>query len=323
MTYGDIKTHLLDLCSQGAGGEFETWVGRTVNNVYRRVQAEVQDDNATDEVSFTTVSGTSQYGMPINVLRILNIDDGTANRSLEGISSRQFDKIYPGTTTSGTPRKYYELFKRGVQKQLTANGTVVVASSSTADDGGDYTVRVQGLDANTIWQDEQLELDGTTDVTSTTTFAEIRSVTVTATSGNSITGTITLSDDGSTTILARIPPSIVFAEHQWIELYPNPDDARSLTVRCIERKQDLINDDDWPQFDDRFHELLILGSNELLVATGKPDQAGRMRADFEDKLSLYKGTTQRRPNRVQTFVDVQNMPSISPRPLIPGVDVAR
>ena len=284
----------------------------------------MQDDNATDEITFATVASTSQYGMPINVLRILNIDDGTANRSLKAISSREYDNAYPGHTTTGTPRRYYELFKRGVQFQRPSAGTMVVVSSSTADSGGDYKARIQGLDSNSIFQDEQVDLNGTTNVTTTQSFLEVRAVTITATSGNTVTGTVTVSDDGSTTTMARIPPSVKYAEHQWIEIYPIPTDARNLTVRCLERKPDLINSDDWPQTDDRFHELLILGSNELLVATGKPDQAGRMRADFEDKLKLYKGTTQKRPNRVHTFANVQNSPMVPfDRPLIPGIDVLR
>ena len=324
MTFGEIKKHLLDLGSQDSGGDFEKMVSRSVNLTYGALQGIVSQDDSVDEVTLTTVANTSQYGLPMSALRILNIDDGTNNRSLEEISSREYDSLYPGTATSGTPRRYYVLWRRGVQTNLSAARTVAVVSSSTADAGGDYTARLQGQDSNGVWQNEQLELNGTTTVTSSNTYTKLMTVSTAATTGNTITGRVTVSQSTEGTVLARIPPSVPRAEHLWVEFYPIPDGALSLTVRVEEKKPVLVNDDDWPQIDERFHRLLVDGpGSELMIAVGKPDQALRMATDYTTLLKAYKGTTKRRFNKITPFADIQSVPISSiDRPLVEGVDFA-
>jgi len=318
-SYGTIRRHLLDIAGQDTGSDFDTMLSRSINNYYRILQAILNQDEAADEVSITTAASTSQYGLPLNVLRVLNIDDGTNNRQLTEISARDYDAWYPGTATSGSARSYYPLWRRGVQVQPSEASTLVIVSSAAADASNRF-VRIQGMDSNGIWQDEKLTLNGTTNVTSSTTFAEVRTASTSTDTGFSIAGTITITD-GSTT-LARIPPSVSFADHLWIEFYPIPDATATYTVRTQEQKPDLINDDDWPQIDERWHQLLIDGpGQENLPSAGKNIQAGRMAQQWDQFIKDAKRYSQHRPNRVRTFMDVQSTPRpFLDRPLIPNVD---
>jgi hypothetical protein len=323
MNFGEIKTQLLSLASQDSGGEFEAMVGRSVNLCYRRLQSAINDDDAMDEVTLTTSADVSQYGLPINVLSVLNIEDGSANIALEEYGRREYDQFYPGTSASGDPRAYYILWRRGVQTQLSANDTIDVISSS-ASDTTNFTVRIQGLDANGIWQDEQYTLNGTTTVAGSKTFSEIRAVSTNDASGTTRSGTVTVTKNTGSTVLTRVPASTKYADHLWVEFYPIPDGATALTVRVIEKKPDLVNDDDWPQFDERWHQILIDDpGSTLMLAAGNPNQATLMKSAANQMWLDFKANTQRRRNVARPFMDVNTQPSLAARPLLPGVDISR
>jgi len=281
----------------------------------------VNQDEVAREFTLPTVASTSQYGLPLNVSRILNIEDGTNNRRLREISSREYDRLYPGTSSSGDARRYYVLGSIGVQTQPASPGTVTVVSDS-ASDGTSFFIRIQGLDANGVWISEQVTMNGTTNVTTTASFTTVEQVAKSQNSGNEWTGQVTVSD-ASANVLTRIPKAVTSPNHLRVEFYPIPDAVVSLTVRAMARKPDLFDDDDWPQIHEDFHMLIIDGAGpELMLAAGKPQQAQRMQLDFARTLPIFKGRAQYRPNRVGVFKDVQNAPFLwaDDRPLVEGVD---
>lgn len=318
-TYKELRDTLLELAGQDAGGEFEDMTKRAVNRTYRRLLSEVNQDETRREFSLSTSASTSQYGMPLGVSRILNIEDGTARRRLRELTPTEFDRLYPGTTSTGDARQFYVFGAFGVQTQPTA-GTITVVSSSASDDS-DFFIRIQGTDSNGTWQSEQVTMNGTTDVTTTASFSTIEQIAKSANSGNTWTGIVTVSDSAAS-VLTRIPQATTSPTHLWVEFYPIPDDTRTLTVRSMSRKPDLLNDNDWPQLHEDWHELVVLGAGpELMIAAGKPNQAQRMLAEFQDMLPRMKARVQYRPS-LKTFRNIQNQPGFVPddRPLIQGVD---
>lgn len=317
-TYEGIRKELRNLAGQPAGSDFDTMANAAINRYYRLILAFVDQDEQTREFTITTASGTKDYGLPTYIKRIRNIEDGTNNRSLDEMTPYDYNKRFPGTSTSGSPRAYHILGSFGVQAQPSAATTVQAVSSSTSDTSGAF-VRVQGFDGSNRLIDESLTLNGTSAVTTTATFSKIETVVKSTSTGVTIQGYVTISD-GSTTF-AVVPYWDTMSSHLWVRMYPSPDSALSLTVQGVMRKPPLVRDDDWPQFDPDYHHLLVSGpASELLAVVGKSGLANKMLRDYTLGLDDFKGTQSRRPNRFVTFGNVSNANILPDRPLIPNVD---
>ena len=320
--FGPIKEELADLAGQALAGDFATMVGRTVNGYYREILAYVDQDNQQREFSLTTASGTNQYGLPLYVKRIQDIEDTTNRRSLGEVSPQEFKRRFPGTTSSGTPRSYWPYGTRGVQTQPTSASAITFVSDDTADTTG-RMIRVMGFNGSDVLIDEQKTLNGTTSVSTTSnadrTFESVESIVKSTTTGVTIAGNVTVTA-GATT-LGIIPFWMKSANYQWIELYPKPDAAVTYTVLATMRKPDLVRDDDWPQFDEDYHRLLIVGpGSELLPKTGNNALGGKMFQEYQMLKDQFKSTQNRRPNKAITWSSVSTSYVLPDRPLIRSVD---
>ena len=320
-TYKEIRDSLLNLAGQDAGGEFEDMTNRAINRAYKRLLAEVNQDEVRREFTQATVADTSQYGMPLNVSRILNIENTDSRRRLRELTDYEFDTLYPGTTASGEPRQYYVLGTFGVQSQPSAAGAITLVSDSAAD-VTNFFVRVQGLDANGVWITEQVTITSTSSVTTTASFTTVEQISKSQNSGFSWAGIVTVTD-AAANVLTRIPKAVTSPSHLWVEYYPIPDAVESHTVRAMARKPELFNDDDWPQIHEDWHQMIeLIAGPELMVAAGKPDQASRMIGESAELLRKFKSRSQYRPHKVSQFRDVQSAVNFAPddRMLVKGID---
>ena len=87
-------------------------------------------------------------------------------------------------------------------------------------------------------------------------------------------------------------------------------------------KPDLVKDEDWPDFDENFHDLLTQGAcAEVLPAFGKPEFARTFEAMYERRIKEFKSYLNPSPGLVTVASDVQSGASgNSPRaPWIRGV----
>tara|TARA_R110002051_G_C8732757_1_gene498087 strand:+ start:608 stop:1837 length:1230 start_codon:yes stop_codon:yes gene_type:complete len=114
----------------------------------------------------------------------------------------------------------------------------------------------------------------------------------------------TFTVDGWT--LASIPPFFGDSpSYKWFELWPTPNSARELTVRAIMQKPPLINDEDWPEIPEEYHDLLIYGTAGALLGTvGKPGVGDRMQSKFTDRMDKFAGRTANRRGVSRTFGNV-------------------
>ena len=101
-------------------------------------------------------------------------------------------------------------------------------------------------------------------------------------------------------------------------------DVITYNVRAEMRKPPLVNDEDWPEFDQEFHDLLIWGTTkDLLPTIGKSGTADRHRETFEQRMLDFAAEKNHRPAAIHVFADIQsyvgtqNRPG---RPQIAGVD---
>jgi len=320
---GEHKQRLLDAGGQDPGGQAERLVLAGLNRAYRRVLHSKGQEQSKREFSFVTKTGTGQYGMPLYVRSDLNFDDGANDRSLTKMTSDDYDKRYPGTTDTGSPTYYYPLGNFGVETQPAAAGKISVVS----DDAGDINnrfVTIVGFDNGTIKNliREKLTLNGTTKVESTKTFGtSLESVTKTTDSGVTIDGNITVTDAASTpNTLSIIPIWVKSPRYSWVEFFPEPDAALTYTLRAMAYKPDLVHDEDWPDFDEDFHDLLdLLAGEQILPSFGKREVAVTFGILGRQRMKEFRGQVDRDHNTVLQFADVQMGTFMPVEPWIPGV----
>lgn len=387
MTYREILDHVLDLGSEDTRGDFEDMVKVVVNLVYREILEEVDQNLERRTFTLTTVPNVGQYGMPIYVREVENIEDPTSNTQLEMITRADFDRSYPGQTDTGVAHKAYPVGTYGVQRQPTAASVLDIVSSSTADvSGGNYSIIVRGY-VNDVLTRESKDLNGTTSVSTTALFGDIERLVLANDGGTTFAGTVTVTDDDISSLIdtaSVTPTTTVFASdtaalsttddfyngkeitfttgpndgesqtisdytgtsksftvdtaftaapvddnaftvdgwelavippffgdspsYVWMELWPTPSDARDLTIRAIMTKPPLINDDDWPEIPEEYHDLLIYGAaSALLGVVGKPGIGDRYTSRYSQRLEKFAGRTQNRRGVSRVFGNVTNI----------------
>ena len=327
MDYRAAKDAVLEYCGQETGGTFETLVERVMNAVYRDVLDAGPVPHEHRLFTFASVVSTYRYGMPLYVRKVLNIEDPDNDKSIWDITARGFDKSYPGTTESGTPNMAFSLGVRGVQKQPASDGVLSIVSSSTADAGSNYKIRVTGFNTSGVLVTELVTMNGTTAVTTTNSYDSelgVERVVKAPASGYTFAGNVTVSDDDANTI-SIIPVWWESPDYEWIQMHPQPSAVITYNLRAEMRKPPLVNDSDWPEFDQDFHDLLVWGSTkELLPGLGKGSTGAAHRLTYKDRMARF--TREKEPassavfvfSNVQAAVGIQQRPM---RPLIGGVDI--
>ena len=327
MDFREVIDTITDYAGQASGGQWEVFVKNQINRVYFRILDTGEVPHEHREFSLTTEADVSQIGLPLYVRKVLNIEDPTNSRFVWETTARAFDRAYPGNTESGTPRMSYPLGVRGVQKYPASDGVISFRSDSAADTGANYKMRITGFSTAGVLITETVALAGTTDVDTVNQYDStlgIERITKNPATGVTIAGNITVTDTGDNT-LAVIPVWWDSPDYQWIEFHPIPSAAVTYTLRVEMRKPPLVNDTDWPEFDQEFHDLLIWGvTQDLLPTLGKGGVGDRHRLTFRERIDEFKQEKDDRPNAIWVFSNVQSRGGIANRPhrpLIDGVDI--
>src|SRR3990167_4292765 len=123
------------------------------------------------KTTFSTVPSQEDYNLDEEIDQIMVLRQRTTPLKLLYVPDRLFYALEPAPEDQGTgvPR-YYRLWEEtGFSTNLAADDTVYVSSSSTSD-GSSFRVIIVGRNTNGQVVSESLTLNGTTTVTSTTTF---------------------------------------------------------------------------------------------------------------------------------------------------------
>jgi len=317
-TFADLYGDLLNIGGQDSTGDALTIAKNSLNRAYRRVLALSGQASSHREFSLTIASSTSQYGLGPYVKRVLNIDDPNNNRRVEQITKGDYDTLYPGTTSTGDPRDYYILGVFGVNAQPSSASTLSFTSSSATDNG---KIRVNGF-VSGVYTSEQITLNGTTAVVTSNSYTSVERVTKLQEDSTIHAGNVTATSNSGGVTVVVIPFHIDSPSHLWVEFYPIPDSAITYTVRAEMNKPNMVNDDDWPDIDEDFHDtILYLAAGEALAVFGQEGLGQRLEQRGEEQIDALLGTRVSR-NLVRQFVDVTtSSPTSPPRPLISGIDV--
>lgn len=323
MTYREILDSGLSLAGEDIDSDYEVLLKKAVNNYYREALAIADADIEDAEVTLTTVADVATYGLPLYCKQALNFEDGTNDRSLDWLSRAAFRKQYPGASDTGSPYLAIPIGERGVQKQPAASGVLSITSSATSDTTPRRLI-ISGFSSGNAVR-EEVTLNGTTTVVTTNSYDAsngVRRLVVATDGGETVTGAITVTDSSSNT-LAVIPPYYEASPtYQWFRLFPTPDTALTYTVECQRRKPPLIDDDDWPEIDEDYHELLVAGpAGTLLPNFGRTTAGDRYRTRYRELLTNYKTAAGGTIRRARRFANVMNRSTSNfRRPRIAGID---
>ena len=140
-----------------------------------------------------------------------------------------------------------------VNAQPTVASLITLVSTSTLDAGTSFPIHLEGTVA-AVDDEEEIDLNGTTNVTTTKSFTDIRKIVKPST-----TGRITVSDAVPAT-LGTIAPWDLEGQYKRVQLVPAPDAEKTITIQCTRRFERLVSDNDAsviPEADGALIDLLV------------------------------------------------------------------
>lgn len=211
------------------------------------------------KTTFTTTASTGDYLLPREVDKIALIRQTETPIKLTQVPDDRFFEMVPNPTDTGNPKLYRLWEEEGVATRLSTDDTIDVVSSSASDAGNsELSVSIRGYDSNGVPQVETYALNGTTDVTGTTTWSSSHELYVAK--QKNTTGTITAKEGTAGTTLVTLGPTERNPKFKVITLYPTPSSAQTIYVEYYSRIPGLHNDSDVPVFDSKWHYVVRLGT---------------------------------------------------------------
>ncbi len=251
------------------------------------------------KTTFTTVASQETYFLDEEIDRIAVLRQTESDVKLTYVPDQLFYKLVPDPSNSTGNPQYYRLWEEvGVFTQLSSNDTVYVKSTS-ANDGSAFKVVIVGRDTNGLVVSEELTLNGTTAVTSSTTFSYIMQVSKSA----KTTGTVTLYQTTGDVVLARIAPEESAPRHKKIGLYPIPSSAITMYVEYFERPRLLVNDADVPQVDHKWNWVIREGALAKAWQYKQNESASALaQRNFENGLRMMRRQDMANPDYIPVLL---------------------
>lgn len=254
--------------------------------------------------TFSTVADQEDYNLDSEVDRIALLRQRTTPLKLQYLPDALFYRLVPDPegNSTGTSR-YYRLWEEtGFSTNLAAADTIYVVSSS-ASDTSSFNVRVTGRNSSGELITETLTLNGTTNVTSSTTFAASGLMAVAKSAAT--TGTISVYRTTGATLLSELEPDNLSPRFKRLSLYPIPSAAITLYLEYYERYRYLSHNTDIPQLDSKW--VWVLREGALAKAWGyKQNEVAMQLAQrkYEEGLKLM---------RAQDEQNLDYVPVLQPR----------
>ena len=257
---------------------------RWLNMAQDDVAIEMECENLKVDPTFSSVVSTKKYYLDVDFNSIISIRDLTNNIDLRYISESDIESMNPDETNEGTPHFFSISGLSWTKAQPLSASTVTVVSAS----GSDTTqkVRISGI-VSGLEDTEVLTLNGTTNVTSSKSFSEIRQVSKDGVTSGVVT---VISNDASTTEILKIPAYALAKQYQPILLATTPSTVNSYKVKGYRRPKQLVNAEDFPELPDGFHDLVliratIIGHRDLL----RPTMANEvLKNEYQPKIQLLR-----------------------------------
>lgn len=211
------------------------------------------------KTTFDTVASQEDYNLDSEIEDIAFLRQRTTPRKLIYLPDHLFYQHIPNPEdlSTSTPLFWRKWEETGFATNLAAADTVYVNSSS-ASDGASFTVRIRGRNSSGEIIEETLTLNGTSNVTSATTWAASGLLQISK--SGTTTGTISCYRTTGATLLSELEPNNLAPRFLRISLYPIPSSAITINVEYFERYRYLVHSTDVPQMPHRWNWVLREGA---------------------------------------------------------------
>lgn len=213
-----------------------------------------------DEYTFSSVASTGTYAFPSRYWKSLILFDTTNENEIDHIAST--DEKYNIDRSNATPWGYSLCYRRQVQAQPSTASKVNIISTNTNDTSANgHTFVVRGLDSNSLEIGESLNMNGTTTVQSSNTYAEIW----TASKGGTRITTGRYTSNGQYTLSAGATTLVILSiyedsrEHQWVRLHNTPDAVINYRLHFVRKPKNVTRDYDNLDIPESFENAALLG----------------------------------------------------------------
>lgn len=192
------------------------------------------DNTKIFNITVNTTDGTVVLPQTVEYVRAARIDD----QPLPPVDELRVANWSPKTfDDTGDSVNFIYRTRSPVATQPASATLLRIVSTSTADTSTLGNVRIEGT-VDGVDDEEELALNGTSNVDGSKSFTEIREITKPKTTGRI---SIKQVDD---TVLGTIAPWDQQGHNKRIEILPNPTETVTVTLLCTRKFMDLVSDDD-------------------------------------------------------------------------------
>lgn len=227
------------------------------------------------EYILTTTSGTSEYSIPRELGRILDMRQTNTPIQLSRVPVIGFDRLVPNPTSKGNPRWYNLLLEDRVKAQPTAAAKIVMYSTDNQDDGaedGATMVTIHGV-AGGEDRIEKVLLSATNEVSSTGSYTKLYSISTDL----KPVGSLYFRELTVGTELLVLFPNEISKTYNKIKFYPIPDSSMSIYIKFQATQPRLVNDSDSLVIPERYSNVLVeMVVGDLLLKQGDSKAVARV-----------------------------------------------
>jgi len=245
-TIGRVKD-LVYIRTNTNSTEWSTRIDQLIRECYRDVESRFDFTFLHKTGSLTLATSTEYYSLPGDFHQFVprgNVRTDTDKVEIIPTRFANMDTLFGSSTATGATLSHYHVFvqPRYVEAELAANSVITILS----DDGSEaaYTVYLEGLDTSSLFKTETVASSGTSTANGSVTF--LAGSFFKATKAADTTGTITVRDASSNTLL-RLLPRVRALEFRRMQVKPTPTsdlNGETLTFGYIAKIPDPVSDND-------------------------------------------------------------------------------
>ena len=203
----------------------------------------------------SVTASTAAYSLShlVDTSKIINFWDEDNDVYINPMTEQAFRRRVPNPSgDTGTSYLYRLKGYSPVQNQPSSASVITIVSSSASDTT--QSVTIQGLNGSSVYIQETVDLNGTTNAVSTASFSKIMGLSKSATTVGSVA--VTSNSGGVTNVV--IAPKDRFLSHPVVEFYTIPSETQTLYYDFTLKLSDIYDDDDCSLIPEKYHDVIEL-----------------------------------------------------------------
>lgn len=284
MNFKDIQDYLIERTRNHTTVRLDN-IKKVINVAMRTVSRQKERSWLVKFVSKTLVTG--QYSGYVlddqDIDQILRMSIPAEGIVMTELPYENLIEAFPASSIGQDSPEYFAIEQQlGVKAQPSAASVVTFASSSTTDTT--QIMRIVGI-SNSVRQQEEVTLTGTSLALSVKTFTEIFSIEKSART----IGKVTATSNAAAVTLTVIPPDALGSMYFYFSIRAIPDSAYVLSIKCRKIIHPMVDDRDVPGdiYDEEFQDAILATAEAIILKD--PTMAGLTLKTDKGK-SIIKGS---------------------------------